>query len=648
MSFRIVSLPLETVHLIAAGEVIDSLSAVVRELVENGIDAKATRITLSLWPEQWRIQVADNGIGMVLADLEQAAFPHSTSKIRSHDDLGKISSLGFRGEALHSLAQLADLKIASRPIASRSMDLMPSAEWDCDRPLDLEGWYITYDHFGQPSQTEPVAIAPGTIVTVEQLFANLPARRQAFPSLAQQLRAVQATIQQMALCHPEITWHLRQNDRDWFSVFPGNTARNVLPQILRDVQISDLQELWIDFPTIGPDLDLPASLYLLLGLPDRCHRHRPDWIKVGINGRLVHLSEIEQTILASFRRTLLRDRYPICFVHLHVPTSEVDWNRHPAKTEIYLHHLAVWQERVAAAIDQALRLNPASVPHPLYTSRISQLLKTAEAESAYRLGQQEARSGSQKAGVNVSEARGLAGFRNIETRQEGEEGEQGVGSGGAGEGQPVKSKGGGQAEKIEDKSQKAEDQSKIQNPKSKIPSFLKAIAQVHNMYILAEHPTGIWLIEQHIAHERVLYEQLCDRWQLVPLSPPIILNHLAIAQVEQLQRIQIEVEPFGEDTWIVRSAPALLAKREDCAAALLELSLGGNLSAAQAATACRSAIRNGTPLTLPEMQSLLEQWQQTRHPHTCPHGRPICLTLQESSLSRFFRRHWMIGKSHGI
>jgi DNA mismatch repair protein MutL len=134
----------------------------------------------------------------------------------------------------------------------------------------------------------------------------------------------------------------------------------------------------------------------------------------------------------------------------------------------------------------------------------------------------------------------------------------------------------------------------------------------------------------------------------VPLSPPIILNHLAIAQVEQLQRIQIEVEPFGEDTWIVRSAPALLAKREDCAAALLELSLGGNLSAAQAATACRSAIRNGTPLTLPEMQSLLEQWQQTRHPHTCPHGRPICLTLQESSLSRFFRRHWMIGKSHGI
>ncbi|MBF2029950.1 MAG: DNA mismatch repair protein MutL, partial [Oscillatoriales cyanobacterium C42_A2020_001] len=161
-------------------------------------------------------------------------------------------------------------------------------------------------------------------------------------------------------------------------------------------------------------------------------------------------------------------------------------------------------------------------------------------------------------------------------------------------------------------------------------------------------PTGVWLIEQHIAHERVLYEQLSDRWQMVVLEPPIILSELTSAQLEQLQRIGIEVEPFGEQTWIARTAPTLLAKRQDCADALMELSLGGDVQMAQAAIACRSAIRNGTPLTLQEMQQVLDQWQQTRNPRTCPHGRPICLSLEESSLSRFFRRHWMIGKSHGI
>jgi DNA mismatch repair protein MutL len=280
-----------------------------------------------------------------------------------------------------------------------------------------------------------------------------------------------------------------------------------------------------------------------------------------------------------------------------VPPDQIDWNRHPAKSEIYLHHLAGWREQITNAIVQALRLSPINLADTLYSQRTGTLLKTAEAESGY-------------GGRRVQEPE----VRSQEPRT--------PGSGEAGE------------EDIHAAS---------------IPfSPLKAIAQVHNTYILAEYPGGIWLIEQHIAHERVLYEQLCDRWQLVPLEPAVILPQLTVAQVEQLQRLGLEVEPFGEQVWMVRSAPALLAQREDCPAALLELSLGGDLQAAQVATACRSAIRNGTSLTHQEMQTLLNQWQQTRSPRTCPHGRPICLTLEESSLSRFFRRHWVIGKSHGI
>ncbi len=588
MRSGIEALPLDVVHLIAAGEVIDSLAAVVRELAENALDAGASRISISLYPNQWRVRVADNGQGMSLEDLQRAASPHTTSKIRDRQDLTKITSLGFRGEALYSLAQLANLEIVSRPVDSQ------------------EGWWVAYDEQGKPCQIEPAAIAPGTVVIADNIFSNWPARRQSLPPMVQQLKAVQTVVHQMALCHPQITWQVEQDECDWLKLWMGKTARQILPQILRDVQESDLQEIvWRnegEEPPISP-LFCSSSLYLLLGLPDRCHRHRPDWIRVALNGRFVRIPELEQTLLTGFRRTLPRDRFPVCFAHFYIPPEHIDWNRHPAKSEVYLHHLDYWRAQLTHAIDKALQLSSINLSDTLYFDRAGKVLKTAEAQSQY----------------------------NVRRSQMTGDGQQG-----AGDGQQVDNR--GQGAELETQNSKL----KTQN------SSLRAIAQVHNMYILAEHPSGVWLIEQHIAHERVLYEQLCDRWQMVPLRSPIILNQLSTAQVEQLQRLGIDVEPFGEQAWVVRTAPELLVQREDCAAALWELSLGGDLQMAQVATACRSAIRNGTPLTLEEMQTLLDQWQQTRNPRTCPHGRPICLSLEESALSRFFRRHWVIGKSHGI
>ncbi|HAZ43050.1 MAG TPA: DNA mismatch repair endonuclease MutL [Cyanobacteria bacterium UBA11369] len=564
---RIQTLPAEVVHLIAAGEVIDSLAAVVRELVENAIDAKATRIVVSLWPEQWRVRVADNGNGMELEDLRIAATAHSTSKIRRCEDLWKITSLGFRGEALHSLAQLAELKIASRAVDSS------------------EGWRIVYDGLGEPVIEETVAIAPGTVVTASNLFGTWTVRRQALPSPAQQLKAVQNIIQQIALCHPQITWQVQQNDRPWFTISPGTTAQQILPQLVRDIKLSDLQhlklELSLALPITNYQLPItnPQHIELVLGLPDRCHRRRPDWVRVATNGRMVKAPELEQTILASFQRTLPRDRFPVCFLHLQISPDQIDWNRHPAKAEIYLHQISYWQEEIAKAVEIALRINSQTLSETAHQGRIGQLIKASEASSGYNVNRE---------------------IQPTTTRNE------------------------------------------------IAPLKLRAVGQVNNTYIVAEHANGVLLIEQHIAHERVLYEQLCDRWQLVALEPAIVLQNLSAAQIEQLQRIGLEVESFGDRLWAARTAPALLAQRNDCAAALLELSLGGDLQAAQVATACRSAIRNGTPLTLSEMQTLIDQWQRTRHPRTCPHGRPIYLSLEESALSRFFRRHWVIGKSHGI
>jgi DNA mismatch repair protein MutL len=597
MSVGIQALPKEVVNLIAAGEVIDSLAAVVRELVENALDAGATRIAVSVWADQWRVRVADNGTGMNLQDLQRAATAHSTSKIRSSDDLWKITSLGFRGEALHSLAALADLEICSRLIGT------------------VEGWRVTYNSQGEPMRVDAAAIAPGTVVTVSNLFGNWPVRRKGLPSGAQQLRAVQTMIQTIALCHPCITWQVQQNDHSWFSISPGTTTQHIVPQILKQVRQSDLQYLMVEVPTpesgevgegdfsiqnpgrylrpeVSSDPRAPKSkiqnsvIQLVLGLPDRCHRRRPDWVKVAMNGRLVRSPELEQTILAALARTCPRDRYPICLLHLQICPSQIDWNRHPAKAEIYLHSLSYWQEQVSRAIEQALRISPSNLSEATQSQRVTTLLKVSE----------------EKTGYNVS--------RSVQPTPEDEK-----------------------------NSKKSPEIGLIE---------LRAVAQVHNMYILAEHPTGMWLVEQHIAHERVLYEQLCDRWQLVPLEPPILLGHLTPAQVEQLQRLGLDLESFGEQLWAIRTVPELLTKRDDCASALVELSLGGDLQTAQVATACRSAIRNGTALSLSEMQTLLDQWRRTRNPRTCPHGRPIYLSLEESALARFFRRHWVIGKSHGI
>ena len=566
-------LPSEVIDLIAAGEVIDSLLAVVRELVENALDAGATRISITVSPELWQIQVADNGLGMTLEDLRVCAKPHSTSKIHSSQDLWHITSLGFRGEALHSISQVADLTVCSR-LAGR---------------LEAVGWRVRYQ-LGEPTSEEAIAIAPGTVVTASNIFGQMPVRRRALPKATTQLKAIQKLVQHLALCHPEITWQVRHNKKIWLHFSSGNSAQQVLPQFLRQVTPSDLHYLrsLVNQPEETED---SATIELILGLPDRLHRHRPDWIKVAVNGRVVRCPELEQTIIAGMARTLPRDRFPVAFLHLHLDPAQIDWNRHPAKVEIYLRDLEYWQGQVNQAIESALKLNNDNLPQAIGDRRIKQVLKAAEATGNYESETSEKSGTTETSGISRSTEKAKSELGSLE---------------------------------------------------------LTAVAQVNKTYIVAEHPYGVWLVEQHIAHERILYEQIQDHWQLVSLEKPIVLNQLKQSQVTQLESIGIKIESFGEDLWKVRNAPEAIASRQDCPEALLEFSWGGDLQTAQVATACRTAIKNGTELDLPTMQSILDRWQATRNPRTCPHGRPIYLSLEETTLARFFRRHWVIGKSHGI
>ncbi len=544
----------EIINLIAAGEVIDSLAAVVRELVENAIDAKATRLTISVFPELWQVMVTDNGRGMSLENLRHCAQAHHTSKISDLDDLWKITSLGFRGEALFSITQVGQLTIQSREGIDQS-----------------SGWSVEYNQQGNVIQETTAPMAPGTIVTASNLFGSIPVRRQGLPTFSQQLKAIQGIIENLSLCHPEITWQVNHNHKSWLSVSSGKTPQHILPQLLKRVHFHDLQFLC---ETVVTPRHEPAKIEMLLGLPDRCHRGRLDWLKIAVNGRVVRSPQLEQTLLAGLSRTLPKGRFPVGFLHLIIPPSEIDWNRHPAKTEIYLQSLDFWQEKVTEIIEKSLKLSPITISTGEQNQRVKKLLKASENKGVYNVG--------------------------------------------------------------------ASDSNELELIK------LRAVGQVNKTYIVAEHSQGLWLVEQHIAHERILYEQLQDQWQLIPLQQAIILTQLSLKQVEQLERIGLEIEPFGDNTWAVRNVPKLLENREDCPDALIELSLGGDLESAQVAVACRSAIRNGIVLELTEMQDLLDGWKRTRNPRTCPHGRPIYLPLEESSLSRFFRRHWVIGKSHGI
>lgn len=553
---QIQTLPNNVIKQIAAGEVISSSAAVVRELVENALDAKADRLTIALDAQLSRIQVADNGEGMTLDNLRCCTSPHTTSKIHTFADLQKVVTLGFRGEALHSLTQIASVQILS-----------------CPRNLqDETGYGIEYGQGGTVLAEKTIALAPGTIVTISDLFKDLPARRHALPKVSQQLKTIQKTIYEIALAHPHLTWQVYHQDRLWLHLSPGDTPQQIFPQILPKCQQSDFQ--YIRQRITPPEATDESQLELVVGLPDRASRYKGDWIKTAINGRCVRLPELEQTLMSGLMGTLPRDRYPICWLHLHTHPSFIDWNRHPAKAEIYLRHLEFWREKTTQVLDEVFKLNPETVSETVHNQRVGELLKVGEEKGSYQV------ASAKEEAVNL------------------------------------------------------------------IP--LRAIAQLHNTYIIAEHPAGIWLIEQHIAHERIIYEQLEAQWQLVPQDPPLLLSDLSRPQQEQLERLGIEIDTFGEETWAIRTVPKILQQRDDLSDAILELSQGGDLQTAQVATACRSAIRNGTPLSVPEMQDILDGWQRTRHPHTCPHGRPIYLSLAETSLAKFFRRHWVIGKSHGI
>ena len=589
------------------------MAAAVRELSENAIDAAATRITIDLYPETLTVQVHDNGCGMALEDLATAVTAHSTSKITSAQDLQNIHTLGFRGEALHSLAQLGQVQICSR------------------KPTSATGWLVQYDpdgQFSQPPRTQP--LAPGTVVTVQQLFAQHPTRRENLPSVAQQVRKVQRQVQDLALANPQITWQTRLDGKPWLSYWQCEHLGELLLQMLPETHPADL--VYVHTKAYTPDIP-DSAIELGLGLPDRLSRRRMDWLRVMVNGRAIHCPEIQQTILTAFANTLPKQRFPVCVVHLHVPPQQVDWNRHPAKQEVYLREITAWQSALQKLITDALQhkrtdnsYQALAFIQPLLPELPSQRQWGNELPStnlSYGVGDVSSAVRSQigqrlQEGKNIyrlnaswldpTELQELSNHQNFESNS----GHGASSSNLTGEGLAT-----GQ---------------------------VKVLTQILNTYILLERPDGIWLIEQHVAHERILFEMINQALGIVPCETPVMLQKLSAEALENLEHMGLDIEPLSEGLWAVRSLPELILHHEERAQILQEMSQCQDLQQAKATLACRSAIRNGVKLDRLSQQQLVEQWRVTPNPHTCPHGRPICLALAEADLARFFRRNWLVDR----
>lgn len=547
---------------IAAGEVVERPASVVKELIENSLDAGATQVVIEIeGAGSTLIRVGDNGSGMEPADLRLAIQRFATSKITSLDDLETAASFGFRGEALPSIAAVSHLEISSAAVGSAEGSRLRSVG-------------------GEASSEEMVGIPPGTTVTVRQLFFNTPARRKFLKSPSREFALIVDTLNRAALAHPHVAFRLvhegeevvrypagRQEDRV-AAVLGGTVFDRMLPlnEAVTDVAISG----WTGKP------DLARAV--------RRHQY------VFINRRTVQSRVIGGAIEQSYQQLVPAGRFPVFVVFVELPGRRVDVNVHPRKLEVRFdddHQVFSAVSRVVRSALRSVQIAPAVGTIPSSPVLTGQPLRLGE----------------------------LSGFTPVVEPLE------------------VSSAG-------------------------RLPA-MRLLGQLHGTYILTQSTEGLVVIDQHAAHERVLYERLvrerarsAGNGQVLVEPVPVTLSAsetLTLREhLEILEQIGFDLEPFGDQTVLVRGVPGITQGRppESLLRDLLaELSESPHVTAAQAlveraaiTTACHTAIRAGDSLGSEQMAVLLRDLSETADPFTCFHGRPTLATISLPAIERWFLR----------
>jgi DNA mismatch repair protein MutL len=572
---------------IAAGEVVERPASVVKELVENGIDAGAGDVRVETrGGGKAFIRVVDDGCGIPAAEVEMAFQRHSTSKLTTAEDLSHITTLGFRGEALASIASVSRVTFATRAAGEPVGTL-----------LRLEGGrLVARQESGRP---------PGTAATVEDLFFNVPARRKFLRTDRTERGHVDGWLTRYAMAYPKLRFTLSHDGQVVFQS-PGNGQ-------LRDVLVAvygiELGAALIEVLPGERESDIHVSGFVS---PPSLHRANRSYITLFVNGRWVQDTRLTYATVQAYHTLLPTGRYPLAVVMVQLPPEEVDVNVHPAKAEVRFSDGDAAFRAVQKAVRRTL-VERSPVPT---AARPPTSWPTATPITPQREERLER----------------LAGLRP----------------------QPA-----GEQLRFEEKpaDAAAPGESVLVASADRLPP-LRVIGQVGATYIIAEGPQGIYLIDQHAAHERVLFEKLLAERERVAVASQALLEPQPVElsaeaagvleeHLEPLAGLGFQMEPFGGTTLLVRALPALVADQhpreilEDIAAALLagDAPLGARIEDAVARSVCkRAAIKAGQVMTHEEMEELVRGLERCISPRTCPHGRPTMIHLSVEQLAHEFGR----------
>lgn len=552
---------------IAAGEVIERPASVVKELVENALDAGATSIGIECRDGGVRlIRISDNGGGIPAAEVELAFARHATSKIAELADLERVSTLGFRGEALPSIAAVADVEIVSA-----TADDEPAV-------------YLRLEN-GEIVRKELRSRPRGTTVIVRHLFRHLPARLKFLKSAATENSHIANLVTQYSLAFPEVGFSLSMEGKTTLHT-PGNG-------LTRDA-LAENYGLETARQMLEVDAGEPPVRVSGLVSPPALNRAGRNYLSFFVNRRWVRSSLLIRAVEDAYHGSLTVGKHPIAILNISLPPEELDINVHPAKTEVKFRNSQTVYRTVTGAVRALLNESrPPEVRAPSPSAAyIPSLWSDAEVER---------------------EAPGLT--------------------------PPPK-----------------EPETQAEEPcRSSLP-YLRVVGQLGNSYIMAEGPDGLYLIDQHAAHERILFEKVLmqrarRQVEMQGLLDPLVIElnprqqEVVKERGELLSQFGLDLEPFGERSYLLRAVPALM-READLAGSVLglldalpnpEAPLSREEKVAQS-IACHGAIKAGDTLTHEEMRELVRQLEQAGQPRTCPHGRPTIVHLSSRQLEKEFRR----------
>ncbi len=578
---------------IAAGEVIERPASVVKELMENALDAGATSVTVMISDAGRRVvEIADNGSGIASDELPLALARHATSKLQRAEDLFHIETLGFRGEALASIASVSRLTITSK-----------LANSNAGARLHVEG--------GRAGTVEAIGAPAGTVVRVEDLFYNVPARLKFLKTPVTERRAIDALMTRYALAYPDVRFRLDEDGRVTLQTSGNGDRRAILATLYGVEAAKQLLEISAE------EADIKLSGYIS---PVALTRSNRKDITFFVNGRWVQDTPLTTALLQAYHTLLMVGRYPLGAIFIDIAPEEVDVNVHPAKAEVRFKD----QDRIFGFVQRAIRRGLlAYTPVPPVGA------------SAALPGWSGERSEPRQVGIDWTFAHDM---------QEPAESAEA-------EGAPT-------AQPTEIESEEKAPAPAEQAAASGLVPLLRLIGQIGATYIVAEGPDGLYLIDQHAAHERILFEKLMAQHDqnripsqalltpstiTLPHGPAVLLE----SQLPLLAHLGFQVEEFGPDTFQVRAMPAMFAGSDPAAALRAvvedfeedEQPLQNEVEKKLAARVCkRMAVKAGQTLSPDEQRALLNDLEKCESPRTCPHGRPTMIHISVEMLERQFGR----------